>query len=155
MSSAKPLIILAIPRAPKSQPNPSMEPSSFFVSPEAANFYHEVVSKRKFVAERFYMLDALPRKAWCGASQLFTHYHLHTLNAISSKFNAFVIKEFYSNLPADPQVTNFCVFVRNVQLIVRPYLINRALGFRLCPGFDYAQFSVASSQRTVAYSGLH
>ncbi|KAI5322974.1 hypothetical protein L3X38_032046 [Prunus dulcis] len=84
MSSAKPLIILAIPRAPKSRPNPSMEPSSFFVSLEAATFYHEVVSKRKFVAERFYMLDALPRKAWCGASQLFTHYHLHTLNAISS-----------------------------------------------------------------------
>ncbi|ONI01383.1 hypothetical protein PRUPE_6G136600 [Prunus persica] len=55
----------------------------FFVSLEAATFYHEVVSKRKFVAERSYMLDALPTKAWCGASQLFTHYHLHTLNAIS------------------------------------------------------------------------
>ncbi|KAI5322982.1 hypothetical protein L3X38_032054 [Prunus dulcis] len=42
MSSAKPLIILAIPRAPKSRPNPSMEPSSFFVSPEATTFYHKL-----------------------------------------------------------------------------------------------------------------
>lgn len=160
-----PLIVVwmpypAIPRVPRSQPNPSvsMTTNSLFVSPEAATFYQEVVSKRKFVAERSYTLDALPTEAWCDTSQLFTHYKLHTLNVLSRKFNASAIKEFYSNLLADPQVTNVCVFVRNVPLIVRPSLINRTLCFRSYPGLDYAQFSVALSQytislfRTVAYT---
>ncbi|CAL8162543.1 unnamed protein product [Prunus armeniaca] len=144
--------IPAIPRVPRSQPNPSvsMTTNSLFVSPEAATFYQEVVSKRKFVVERSYTLDALPTKAWCDTSQLFTHYKLHTLNVLSRKFNASAIKEFYSNLPVDPQVTNFCVFVRNVPLIIRPSLINRTLGFRSYPGLDYAQFSVALSQYTIA-----
>ncbi|CAL9000471.1 unnamed protein product, partial [Prunus brigantina] len=144
--------IPAIPRVPRSRPNPSvsMTTNSLFVLPEAATFYQEVVSKRKFVAERSYTLDALPTEAWCDTSQLFTHYKLRTLNALSRKFNASAIKEFYSNLPADPQVTNFCVFVRNVPLIVRPSLINRTLCFRSYSGLDYAQFSVALSQYTIA-----
>lgn len=82
-------------------------------------------------------MDALPFEARSSASQIFEHYHLLTLNALSSKFSASVIKEFYSNLAADPKGSNFQVVVRFVLIFLRPSVINCVLGFRSCPSFNY------------------
>ncbi|ONH90247.1 hypothetical protein PRUPE_8G042300 [Prunus persica] len=42
---------------------------------------------------------------------MFEHYHLHPLNTLSGKFNASVIKEFYSNFPVDPKGSNYQIVV--------------------------------------------
>ncbi|KAI5318182.1 hypothetical protein L3X38_037890 [Prunus dulcis] len=54
--------IPSIPRAPRTRSSHSVpaRDSSPFVSPEAASFFDGVVSKRKFVLERAYQIDALP-----------------------------------------------------------------------------------------------
>ncbi|KAL6269172.1 hypothetical protein ACE6H2_026083 [Prunus campanulata] len=120
-------IIPTIPRAPRSRSSlfAPMGDSFLFVTPEAASFFHDVVSKRKFVPKRSYQIDALSSDAWSAASQIFEYYHLHTLNFLSSKFNASVIKEFYSNFPADPKGSNYQIVIRIVPIVLRPSVINR------------------------------
>ncbi|CAL8992107.1 unnamed protein product [Prunus brigantina] len=54
--------IPTVPRAPKTRSSHSVpaRDSSLFVSPEAASFFDDVVSKRKFVPERSYQIGAFP-----------------------------------------------------------------------------------------------
>ncbi|CAL9020441.1 unnamed protein product, partial [Prunus brigantina] len=155
-------IIPAVPRAPRSRLYLSapMGDSSLFVTPEATSFFHDVVSKRKFVPERSYQIDAFSSEAWTTASQMFEHYHFHSLNTLSGKFNTSVIKEFYSNFPANPKGSNYQIVVRIVPVVLRPSVINRVFGFRSCSGFDYEKFALFSPQyivslfKTKAYTDL-
>ncbi|CAL9020440.1 unnamed protein product, partial [Prunus brigantina] len=126
-------IIPTIPRAPRSRSSLSapMGDSSLFVMPEAASFFHDVVSKRKFVPARSYQIDALSSEAWTAASQMSEHYHLHPFNTMSGKFNASVIKEFYSNFPTDSKGSNYQIVVRTMPIVLRPSIVNQVLGFAL------------------------
>ncbi|KAI5312568.1 hypothetical protein L3X38_041741 [Prunus dulcis] len=81
---------------------------------------------------------------------MFEHYHLHPLNTLSGKFNASIIKEFYSNFPVDPKRSNYQIVVHTMPIVLRPSVVNRVLGFRSCSGFNYDKFGLASSQYTVA-----
>ncbi|CAL8992108.1 unnamed protein product, partial [Prunus brigantina] len=142
--------ITSIPRAPRTRPSSSVlvGDSSPFVSSEAA-FFDEVVSKRKFVPERTYQFDDVPLAAQESANQILEHYHLHALNSLSGKFNISVVQEFYSIFPADPKDSKYHIFVRSVPITLRPYVINQVLGFRSCPGFDYAKFALASADYSI------
>ncbi|CAB4274604.1 unnamed protein product [Prunus armeniaca] len=95
----------SIPRVPRTRSSSSVpvRDSSPFVSNEAASFFNEVVSKRKFIPERYYQFDAVPLAAQESANQILEHYHLQALNSLSSKFNIPVVQEFYSNFSADPK----------------------------------------------------
>ncbi|CAL8996885.1 unnamed protein product, partial [Prunus brigantina] len=143
--------IPTIPKAPRTRSSHSVPAgdSSPFVSPKATSFFDDVVSKKKFVPERSYQIDALPLAAQDSTTHIFEHYHLHSLNTLSGKFNASAIKEFYSNFPANPKGSNYQIVVRSVPITLRPSIINRVLGFRSCPGFDSKKFALASSQYTV------
>lgn len=77
--------------------------------------------------ERSYQLDALSLEDRVTTSQIFSHYHLDALNALSGKFNASMIKEFYSNFLTEPRASDFEVVVRNVSVVLRPFVINRVL----------------------------
>ncbi|CAL8161831.1 unnamed protein product [Prunus armeniaca] len=123
--------------------------SSPFVSSAAASFFDEVVSKRKFIHERTYQFDAVPLAAQESANQILEHYHLQALNSLSGKFNIPVIQEFYSNFPADPKGSKYQILVRSVPITLKPSVINRVLGFRSCPGFDFAKFALASAEYSV------
>ncbi|KAL6292703.1 hypothetical protein ACE6H2_000845 [Prunus campanulata] len=167
MSSSKPLLsykrrpkskstdrvdfIPSVPRVPRTRSSSStpVGESSPSVSPEAASFFEDVVSKRKFVPERSYQFEALPLAAQESATQIFEHYHLHSLNALSGKFNSSIVKEFYSNFPVDPKGSNFQVVVRSVPIILKPSVINRFLGFRSFPGFNSEQFAAVSSEYNI------
>lgn len=139
--------IPTIPRAPRTRSSYSVPTgdSSPFVSLEAASFFDGVISKRKFVPERSYQIEALPLTAQDSATQILEHYHLHSLNSLSGKFNASVIKEFYLNFPADPKESNYQIVVRSMPITLRPSIINQVLGFRSCPGFDFEKFAHDSS----------
>ncbi|KAL6294100.1 hypothetical protein ACE6H2_002242 [Prunus campanulata] len=141
----------SVPRVPRTQSSSSSPAEEFspFVSAEAASFYADVVSKRNFVPERSYQVEALSLAAQESVTQIFEHYHLHSLNALSGKFNSSVIREFYSNFPADPKESNFQVVVRSVPITLKPSVINRLLGFRSFPGFSSEKFAAVSSEYTI------
>ncbi|CAB4274877.1 unnamed protein product [Prunus armeniaca] len=120
----------SIPRVPRTRSSSSVPvgDSSPFVSNEAASFFNEVVSKRKFIPERTYQFDAVPLAAQESANQILEHYHLQALNSLSSKFNIPVVQEFYSNFPADPKESKYQILVRSVPITLKPSVINRVLG---------------------------
>ncbi|CAL2276641.1 unnamed protein product [Prunus armeniaca] len=99
--------------------------------------------------ERSYQFDVVPLAAQESANQILEHYHLHALNSLSGKFNSSVIQEFYSNFPADLKESKYQIFVRSVPITLRPSVINRVLGFRSCPGFDYAKYALAFADYSV------
>ncbi|CAL2277566.1 unnamed protein product [Prunus armeniaca] len=141
----------SIPRVPRTRSSSSVPvgDSSPFVSNEAASFFNDVVSKRKFIPERTYQFDAVPLAAQESANQILEHYHLQALNSLSSKFNIPIVQEFYSNFPADPKESKYQILVRSVPITLKPSVINRVLGFRSCPGFDFAKFALASAEYSV------
>ncbi|CAB4273220.1 unnamed protein product [Prunus armeniaca] len=141
----------SIPRVPRTRSSSSVpvEDSSSFVSSEAASFFDKVISKRKFIPERTYQFDAVPLAAQESANQILEHYHLQALNSLSGKFNIPVVQEFYSNFPADPKGSKYQILVRSVPITLKPSVINRVLGFRSCPGFDFAKFTLASAEYSV------
>ncbi|CAL8999973.1 unnamed protein product [Prunus brigantina] len=142
LSSFHPLLLFPLPSTAsdvflQASPHLSSAPRSH----SSASFFNEVVSRRNFVPERTYQVDALPLAAQESATQMLEHYHLQSLNSLSGKINASVIKEFYSNFPADPKGSNFQIHVRSAIITLRPSVLNRVLGFRSCPGFNSEKFA--------------